>query len=388
MLDTKETSLSVGVAEHSPDKIGARSMNSDQLHIASVVGARPQFVKLAPIHHECVRRGIRHSIIHSGQHYDSNMSDVFFAELEIPNPHVNLLVGSGTHAQQTGQIIQALDVELTKLKSDVVLVYGDTNTTLAAAVVVSKRREFLVHLEAGLRSFNDLMPEEINRILVDHASDLLLAPTSTAMQHLRSEGLSDRAALVGDVMVDSLIFAKERSGANRIEMPIDWKGGSQYVFATLHRAENTDSESRLRFLVERLAQFPIEVRLAVHPRLRDRLTQFGISLGGSIKPFEPLTYFQTVHAVVSSVGVLTDSGGLQKEALILGRPCLTVRDETEWTETVEAGWNILDPDLIEDPHRWFSKERVPLVPSLYGDGNAASRILDVTLDRYRSSQGE
>lgn len=354
-------------------------MTQVNMHLVSVVGARPQFVKLAPIHHECVSRGIRHSIIHTGQHYDPGMSDVFFSELNIPEPLVNLHIGSGSHAAQTGKMIERLDSELYALNPDVVLVYGDTNTTLAAAVVVGKRAERLVHLEAGLRSFNRAMPEEINRILVDHSSDLLLAPTKNAISHLRNEGLADRSVLVGDVMVDALAFART-SVANQVpQMPRGWGSDRNYVLATVHRAENTDQPDRLRYLIERLRQYPIEVRLAVHPRLEQRLKDFDIRLDGAIQPFAPLTYLQTVNAIVRSTGVVTDSGGLQKEAAILDKPCITVREESEWVESIEAGWNVLDPALTVDPGEWFGASRPIPCGHLYGDGKAAPRVVEAIL---------
>jgi UDP-N-acetylglucosamine 2-epimerase (non-hydrolysing) len=347
-----------------------------KFHLVSVVGARPQFVKLGPIHHECVRRGIRHSVIHTGQHYDPVMSDVFFSELEISPPSINLGTGSGTHAAQIGRMIERMDAELDALSPDVVLVYGDTNSTLAAAVVVGKRVEPLVHLEAGLRSFNRAMPEEINRILVDHSSDLLLAPTENAMSHLRAEGLEDRSVLVGDVMVDALKFAQKSVAEEAPQMPQGWVSNNEYVLATIHRAHNTDSGDRLSYLIQRLRNYPIEVRLAVHPRLEQRLNDFGIELDGAIRQFAPLSYRQTVHAIINSLGVVTDSGGLQKEAAILEKPCITVREESEWTESIDAGWNTLDPNLFLDPCEWIDKSRPTSCNHLYGDGRTASRVVD------------
>jgi UDP-N-acetylglucosamine 2-epimerase (non-hydrolysing) len=355
----------------------------NQPRVISVVGARPQFVKVAPIHHEFARQGIPHEIVHSGQHYDEKLSAQLFIDLDIPAPVINLNIGSGTHAAQTGEIMAGLDKALDTLRPDVVLVYGDTNTTLAAALVVSKRSEYLVHIEAGLRSFNRSMPEEVNRVVTDHLAHLLLAPTDTSMTLLANEGLSARAHLVGDVMVDALHQMEERVTARPPEMPDGWELNQPYVFATLHRAENTDDPDRLRFLISRLNNIHPDVRLAAHPRLRARLHNFGIVPDGGLTLWEPLSYPQTVAAMRSAVAVVTDSGGLQKEAALLGTPCITARHETEWVETVNAGWNIIDPNLETDIDQWVSKERSPLLNEEFGDGHAAQRSVDVILSEYQ-----
>ena len=355
----------------------------NQPRVISVVGARPQFVKVAPIHHECARRGISHEVIHSGQHYDEKLSAQFFVDLDIPAPVINLDIGSGTHAGQTGEIMAGLDKALDTLRPDVVLVYGDTNTTLAAALVVSKRSEYMVHIEAGLRSFNRSMPEEVNRVVADHLAHLLLAPTDTSMTLLANEGLSARAHLVGDVMFDALRQAEERVKARPPSMPVGWELNHPNVFATLHRAENTDDPDRLRFLISRLNNIHPDVRLAAHPRLRTRLHEFGIAPGGGLTLWEPLSYPQTVAAMSSAVAVVTDSGGLQKEAALLGIPCITARHETEWVETVNTGWNIVDPNLETNIGQWVSKRRSPLSNEVFGDGHAAQRSVDVILDEYQ-----
>ena len=365
--------------------VNYRSMKitPNQPRVISVVGARPQFVKVAPIHHECARREISHEIIHSGQHYDEKLSAQFFVDLDIPAPVVNLNIGSGTHAGQTGEIMAGLDKALDTLRPDVVLVYGDTNTTLAAALVVSKRSEYLVHIEAGLRSFNRSMPEEVNRVVTDHLAHLLLAPTDTAMTLLANEGLSAIAHLVGDVMVDALHQTEERVTARPPAMPDGWELNQPYVFATLHRAENTDDPDRLRFLIRRLNGIHPDVRLAAHPRLRKRLHEFGIVPDGRLTLWEPLSYPQTVAAMRSAVAVVTDSGGLQKEAALLGTPCITVRHETEWVEIVNAGWNIIDPNLETNIGQWVSKNRSPIGDDVFGDGIAARRAVDVILSEYQ-----
>jgi UDP-N-acetylglucosamine 2-epimerase (non-hydrolysing) len=365
--------------------VNYRSMKitPNQPRVISVVGARPQFVKVAPIHHECARRGISHEVIHSGQHYDEKLSAQFFVDLDIPAPVINLNIGSGTHAGQTGEIMAGLDKTLGTLRPDVVLVYGDTNTTLAAALVVSKRSEYLVHIEAGLRSFNRSMPEEINRVVADHLAHLLLAPTDTSMTLIANEGLSARAHLVGDVMVDALRQTEERVTARPPAMPEGWALNQPYVFATLHRAENTDNPDRLRFLISRLNGIHPDVRLAAHPRLRARLHEFGIAPGGGLTLWEPLSYPQTVAAMRNAVAVVTDSGGLQKEAALLSTPCITARHETEWVETVTAEWNIIDPNLDTTINQWVSKKRSPLSNEVFGDGHAAQRSIDIILSEYQ-----
>ncbi len=314
--------------------------------IVSVVGARPQFVKLAPIAAECERRGVEHVIVHTGQHYDPMLSEVFFADLGIPDPQVHLGVGSASHGRQTGAILAAMDAVLEEHRPDWVLVYGDTNSTLAAALSAVKLHLPVAHLEAGLRSFNRRMPEEHNRVLTDHAADLLLAPTTTARDHLASEGLAERTVVVGDVMVDVLLMVRaqvgdggevlERLGLDGPRTP----GGGRGTFsvATIHRAENTDDPDRLRAIVQALSDVDHPVVLLAHPRLRAKAAAHGIPLdGGSLTTRDPLAYPDLVAAVSAARGVITDSGGLQKEAFVLRTPCTTVRTETEWVETVRAG---------------------------------------------------
>ena len=360
--------------------------NKNVPKIVSVVGARPQFVKVAPVHHELSRRDVEHAIIHSGQHYDDSMSSAFFADLALPEPAINLGAGSGSHAEQTATIMTRLDGALTQLRPDAVIIYGDTNTTLAAAVVVAKRSEVLVHVEAGLRSHNRRMPEEINRITADHLSHLLLAPTRASLELLSKEGLSSRAHLVGDVMVDALRYVEQRVRISPPTMPDGWRSSGEYVFATIHRAENTDDEIRLRYVLERLGSMHHDVRLAVHPRLATRMKDFNIDPRGSLSLWPALSYPQTVRALLDSEVVVTDSGGLQKEAAILGRPCITARHETEWVETVESGWNLLDPMLVAPLESWVRLVRTPLSEKVFGDGRAASHLADIILKHCEMSR--
>jgi UDP-N-acetylglucosamine 2-epimerase (non-hydrolysing) len=345
--------------------------------VLSVVGARPQFVKLAPVAAECARRGVEHVIVHTGQHYDPMLSDVFFDDLGIPDPDVHLGVGSGTHGEQTGAILARMDAVLGAQAPDWVLVYGDTNSTLAGALSAVKLHLPVAHLEAGLRSFNRRMPEEHNRVLTDHAADLLLAPTLVAMGHLADEGLAGRAVHVGDVMVDVLRTVRAELAdtpgvLERLGMPA---GG--FSVATVHRAENTDDPARLAAVVTALSQVDHPVVLLAHPRLRAKAAAHGIPLeGGALTVREPLAYPDLVAAVAASRGVVTDSGGLQKEAFVLRVPCTTVRAETEWVETVQLGWNVLvepGPAVSAAASRPAPS---PTDAAPYGTGHAAAAVLE------------
>ena len=353
------------------------------LKVLSVVGARPQFVKLAPVAAAFRETGeVEHVIVHTGQHYDAQMSDVFFADLEIPSPDVHLGVGSGSHGVQTGAMLAALDSVIDAQRPDWVLVYGDTNSTLAGALAAVKLHVPVAHLEAGLRSFNRRMPEEHNRVLTDHAADLLLPPTEVALAHLISEGLGDRSVVVGDVMTDVCFRVRDAVAAAPPAMPGDVDVSGDYLVATIHRAENTDDPERLAAVVAALQGLPVPVVLLAHPRLVARAAEHGIVLAaGSLRPAAPLAYPQMVALVHRSRGVVTDSGGLQKEAFLLDVPCTTMRTETEWVETLEGGWNVLDPDLS-----LVADVAVRDVPSgakaqPYGDGRAAQRVARELLDR-------
>ena len=350
------------------------------MKILSVVGARPQFVKLAPIAHEIERRGLGHVVVHTGQHYDANMSDAFFRDLKIPQPAVNLAVGSAKHGAQTGLMMMGLEPVFEEQRPDWILAYGDTNSTLAAALCATKLQIPLAHLEAGLRSFNRSMPEEHNRILTDHSADLCLAPTEAAMGHLAREGLADKSMLVGDVMTDVLVRTAKQVIESPVYSPIA-KGGEQYYFATIHRPSNTDSLEQLVGIMNALRSLPLTVYLAAHPRLVSRAETHGISLsGGNVRSVPPLSYPQLVQAVVGSSGVITDSGGLQKEAFLLGVVTTTVRPDTEWVETLADGWNELvgKPQDIASSVTRQRPEQQRGAP--YGDGNSAPRVVSCLVD--------
>lgn len=347
------------------------------MKIISVVGARPQFVKLAPIHKAAVAAGVDHVIVHTGQHYDPMLSDVFFEDLGIGTPHVHLGVGSGSHGVQTGAMLGALDAVFDEHRPDWVLVYGDTNSTVAAALSAVKMHLPVAHLEAGLRSFNRRMPEEHNRVMTDHAADLLLAPTQVAVDHLTREGLAERTVLVGDVMTDVLFEVRDQVAGRPsplvAELGLD--AGEHYV-ATIHRAENTDDPGRLAEVAAALSGLDRPVVLLAHPRVVAKAAQHGISLtDGSLIAHPPLAYPDLIAAALGSAGVVTDSGGLQKEAFLLGVPCTTVRTETEWVETVQLGWNVLANSADEIAAGVTRPRPADTDAAPYGDGHAAERVI-------------
>ena len=353
------------------------------MKVLSVVGARPQFVKLAPVASALARAGSEHVIVHTGQHYDAGMSDVFFRDLGIPQPDVHLAVGSGTHGRQTGAMLAAMDEVLETHRPDWVLVYGDTNSTVAGALAAVKLHIPLAHLEAGLRSFNRRMPEEHNRVLTDHAADLCLAPTDVAMRHLADEGLAARSVMVGDVMTDVLLAVRDAVADREPELPPGLAEGAPYRVATLHRAENTDDPQRLRAIVQSLAGLDEPVLLLAHPRLRAKAAEMGLDLaGGALRVADPLPYPALIRAVMSSAGVVTDSGGLQKEAFLLRVPCTTIRTETEWTETVDLGWNVLVPDPSTLATAVARPAPAPTDAAPYGTGDAADRAVAALVEAH------
>jgi len=356
------------------------------VQILSVVGARPQFVKLAAVDRALRRLGYEHVIVHTGQHYDLVMSQAFFDDLAIAPPVANLRIGSGSHAVQTAGILTGLDPILEEHQPDWVLVYGDTNTTLGSALAAAQLRFPLAHLEAGLRSFDRAMPEERNRVVADHVSDLLLAPTAVAVSNLAAEGLGARTVLVGDVMVDALVAVQAQvASAPGRYLPDSLRNGP-YLLATVHRPATTDDPARLAATLHALADCPLPVQLLAHPRLRDRANRLGISLTtGALHIAEPLRYPSMIAAMSASRGLITDSGGLQKEALLLGVPCTTLRSQTEWPETLQDGWNV----LVSDPQHLVaavSRPRPPgLPPTPFGDGAAAERVA-VELGSWQSDR--
>jgi len=350
------------------------------MSIVSIVGARPQFIKAAAVSRE-LRKDHEEFLLHTGQHYDFEMADVFFRELEIPSPDVNLGAGSGSHGAQTAAMLSGIEQILLQQKPERVLVYGDTNSTLAGALAAAKLHVPVAHVEAGLRSFNRAMPEEINRVVTDHVSDVLFCPSQTAVRDLNEEGIRKGVHLIGDVMLDVLTWGQQRVHEESSDLLAGLslrRGG--YLLATVHRAENTDNAERLEGIMGALAGLGEPVVLPIHPRTRramagsEQLSSLDSSRG-SLRLVEPVGYLDMVRLMQSARLILTDSGGIQKEAYWLRVPCITLRDETEWVETVEAGWNVLvgaDAERITEAVRAFTPRQTH--PSLYGDGAAAAGI--------------
>lgn len=345
------------------------------MHVMTVVGARPQFIKLAPLSRALRAAGHRETIVHTGQHYDEEMSDRFFAELGIPAPDVNLHVGSGTHGAMTAHALEGIEAEILARKPGVVVVFGDTNSTLAGALAAVKLHVPTAHVEAGLRSFDRTMPEEINRIIADHTCDLLLAPNDVARDNLRREGLSGRTEVVGDIMVDALLWARDRSpgaAATLTRLGID---ATSYCLLTVHRAANTDDPARLAAILGGLAGAQTVV-FPVHPRTRAAMAVQRVSAPENVVLVPPLGYLDTIALAAEATAVVTDSGGLQKEAYLLETPCVTLRENTEWVETVEAGWNVLTgADSTAIAGAVAAPPRGASHPAVYGDGQSAARIV-------------
>jgi UDP-GlcNAc3NAcA epimerase len=341
------------------------------MHIVTIVGARPQFVKAAVVSHALQQSGLAEVLVHTGQHYDPQMSQVFFDELGIPEPAVNLGVGSGPHGAQTGEMMRALEQYLLDHPMpDGVLVYGDTNSTMAGALVAAKLHLPLAHVEAGLRSFNRRMPEEINRVVTDHVSNLLFCPTDTAVENLRREGITQGVEQTGDVMLDATRFYAERAAAQAPLSRLTTHAPGTYHLATVHRAENTDDPVRLWQIFEAFARLEAPVLLPLHPRTRHRLADGLVPKNVELRP--PASYLEMLTLTRHARRVLTDSGGLQKEAVWLGTPCLTLRAETEWIETQASGWNQV---VGTDPERIVAAARQePTAPFDPGQPQAAARI--------------
>lgn len=339
--------------------------------VHTIVGARPQFIKAAAVSRAFRdHTDIEESIIHTGQHYDANMSEIFFDGLGIPTPTHKFGFGGLSHGQMTGRMIESLEGVFIDEKPDAVLIYGDTNSTLAGAIAATKLHIPIMHVEAGLRSFNRRMPEEINRVLADQVSQLLLCPTRTAVEHLKYEGITEGVHMVGDVMHDATLYAiKQTKDDNKLIRELGLEG-RPYAVCTLHRAENTDHEARFRKIITFLeAQAEtMDVVFTVHPRTRSVMKRYGIVPAG-VTMIDPLGYFELNALMANCALVLTDSGGLQKEAYFHRKPCITLRDETEWVETVKSGWNRL----------WTSEEWIGdrgLIAD-YGDGKAAIRCVEL-----------
>jgi UDP-N-acetylglucosamine 2-epimerase len=345
------------------------------MKILTVVGARPQFVKAAAVS-RILRETHTEVLVHTGQHYDERMSEVFFRELGIPEPAYNLEVGSAGHSVQTGEMLIRMEPIFEKEKPDWVLVYGDTNSTLAGALVASKLHIPVAHVEAGLRSFNREMPEEINRVLTDHVSQLLFCPAQKAVENLKLEGVTSGVHVVGDVMYDAVLrHSDEAEKKSSILTLLDLKP-KQYLLATVHRASNVDDTAKLLNILETFSMLGETVVFPVHPRTRKAIQIAGFKPGENIKLIEPVGYLDMLWLEKNARMILTDSGGVQKEAYWFGTPCVTLRDETEWVETVESGWNVVAGTERERILKAVQKKLLPAAHSnLFGAGDASQKIV-------------
>ena len=348
------------------------------MKIASVIGTRPNFVKAAPVS-RALRKKFDELIVHTGQHYDYEMDKIFFDELQIPVPDYHLGVGSGLHGFQTGEIMKKVENVFVEEKPDLVLVYGDCNSTLAGALVASKLHIKVAHIEAGLRSFDSNMPEEINRALADHCSDLLFCPTKTAVNNLAREGLTKGVYLTGDVMVDALLHNKDISAQSKIIEELGLKS-KQYIVATVHRQSNTDNKENLKSIAAAFCELSERIIFPMHPRTEKFLKRYGLfdDLRKKVNIIKPLGHLDFLKLINNAKKIITDSGGLQKEAYILKVPCITIRDNTEWVETVEDGWNVLvgaDKGKIIEIGNTFAPKRKQR--HVFGDGCASEKIVKI-----------
>ena len=344
----------------------------------SVVGARPQFIKASPLS-LVLRQHHREILVHTGQHYDYGMSDVFFKDLGIPAPDYHLGIGSGEHGAQTGAMLHALEEVLLKERPDAVIVYGDTNSTLAGALAAAKLHLPVAHIEAGLRSFNRVMPEEINRVLTDHVSTWLFAPSELSRGQLAKEGIQAGVHVVGDIMYDALLMHRRRADTSSLVLDQLGLSPQSYYVATVHRADSTDRRENLASIFEGLGQLDKPVVMPLHPRTLKKVEEFQILLRENIKPLVPLGYLDMLKLQSQASCILTDSGGVQKEAYYLSVPCVTLRSETEWVETVTADWNFIcgtESGAIVEGVRKMEGCQAPH-PNLYGDGTTAQRIVEI-----------
>lgn len=348
------------------------------MKIVSIIGARPQFIKAAAVSQK-LRERHQEILVHTGQHYDYQMSGIFFDGLKLPSPDVNLAVGSGSHALQTGAMLKGIEEVLLAERPDYVLIYGDTNSTLAGALAAAKLSVPVAHVEAGLRSFKRSMPEEVNRVVADHLSELLLCPSGAAIENLRAEGIVRNVHLVGDVMLDVLNWARQSLATQVPEilhrLSLQKQG---YLLATVHRSENTDDRNRLAEILNAFNRLDEPVVFPVHPRTRKAIAESACRLEPHVHLTDPAGYLDMISLAIGARLILTDSGGLQKEAYWLRVPCITLRPETEWVETVEEGWNTLtgsDTNKIVSAVRSFAPNGTH--PPLYGDGHAALKCVEL-----------
>ncbi len=357
------------------------------MKVISVVGARPEFVQAAPVSRALRTSGHQEVLVHTGQHYDYLMSEVFFRELGLDNPIYNLEVGSGRHGEQTGQMLMRLERVLLDERPDWVIVRGDTNSTLAAALAAAKLHIPVAHIEAGLRSFRKQMPEEINRVVTDHISDILFCPSESAMNNLLREGIGAGLFQVGDVMCDAVLYNEQAAQKHSTILNETNLLPKTYLVVTIHRAENTDNRDNLQAILSALGQINERIIFPVHPRTRQVIEEQKMIIPEQVECMQPVSYFDMLMLVKHARLLLTDSGGLQKEAFFLRTPCITLRNETEWIETVQVGWNILvgaNQDRIVAAIKHFQPAQV-YPDNLYGDGAASDKIVRILASNSVSS---
>ena len=352
----------------------------------TIIGARPQFIKAAPMSSAMISAGLEEVLIHTGQHFDNEMSQVFFDELKIPHPKYNLGISGGSHAQMTGQMLESIEEVIIEESPDFVLVYGDTNSTLAGSLAASKIHVPVVHMEAGLRSFNKKMPEEVNRILTDHISALLLCPSDTAISNLKNEGIEEGVLEVGDIMADASKQALKiiSNTENYLPNVADFNFENEFDLLTLHRAENTDDESKIRDIFKAFEHAKRPILFPIHPRTRKKIAELAISLPNQITICEPFGYLSMASVLALSANVFTDSGGLQKEAYWAKKPCITLREETEWVETLACGANrLVGTDQEKIISSFELNEGIQFSDSLYGDGNSAPVCVTAIMNYFK-----
>lgn len=344
--------------------------------IVSIVGARPQFIKLSALSKE-LRKDFKEIIIHTGQHFDNNMSSIFFEELGISSPKYNLDVRSGRHGKQTAEMLIKIEECLIYEAPDLVVIFGDTNSTLAGVLASSKLSQKTLHIEAGLRSFNREMPEEINRITSDHLSDFLFVPTDLAMMNLKNEGLIEKSFLTGDIMVDSVLNNRDKAIDQSNVLKHLNLVDEDYYLATLHRPYNVDHNESLKNILKEFQKLDFKVVFPIHPRTKNNISKNEIAVGDNVLLTDPFGYFDFLTLMGSSKKIITDSGGIQKEAYILNKPCITLRSETEWVETVDSGWNLLIKDSSTTEFSSQVRDFIPngIPKNIYGE-NVAKKMLE------------
>lgn len=349
------------------------------MKIVTIIGARPQFIKAAMVS-KVLRKNHQEILVHTGQHYDQSMSDIFFLQMEIPQPDYHLNIGSGSHGEQTGRMLIEIEKVLLSEKPDYVLVYGDTNSTLAGALAASKLLIPVIHVEAGLRSYNRIMPEEQNRVLTDHISEILICPTDEAVNNLKKEGITNNVYHVGDVMCDSTLYYSKLAKEKEKTLDLSFLSGvNKWYLLTIHRAENTRDDNNLKTILNVMESLDEKVVYPVHPRVKNMIDSFKNNYKNIIF-IEPVDYITMLYLTGNAKKVVTDSGGLQKECYILDTPCITVRDQTEWVETLNNGYNRLSKPEFDELKEKVENARIDILNekvNYYGDGHASEEIVKI-----------